>query len=65
MNDQYLDTQCKNMLCVISAFLTACNLTALVDDGELSAEEEKKLHQIKTAAGRFQGELTRVIGKGE
>lgn len=65
MKNQYLDAQCKNMLCVTAAFLTACNLTALVDDGSLSKEEERILQKIKAAAGHFQGELAKLIAEGD
>lgn len=60
MTDPCLAQQCKNMLCVTSAFLTACSL-ALAD--VLSAQEERALKKIKAAAGHFQAELTKLIAE--
>lgn len=62
MENQYMQAQCKNMMAMIAAFTQACELAAKEDDGILSRSEARELKKIRTAAARFQGELTRVVG---
>ena len=62
MENQYMQAQCKNMMAMIAAFTQACELAAKEDDGVLSRSEAQELKKIRTAAARFQGELTRVVG---
>ena len=62
MENQYMQAQCKNMMAMIAAFTQACELAAEEDGGVLSRSEARELKKIRTAAARFQGELTRVVG---
>lgn len=63
MNNPYIKAQCQNMISVLAAFSTACELAAYEDDGALSKEEFRQLRKIRAAATRFQAELQRVSEK--
>ena len=63
MDNSYIKAQCRNMISVLDAFSTACELAAHEDDGAISKEELRQLRKIRAAAARFQAELQRVAEK--
>lgn len=63
MDNPYIKAQCQNMISVLDAFSTACELAAYGDDGAISKEELRQLRKIRAAAARFQAELQRVAEK--
>ena len=63
MDNPYIKAQCRNMISVLDAFSTACELAAHEDDGAISKEELRQLRKIRAAAARFQAELQREMEK--
>ena len=63
MDNPYIKAQCRNMISVLDAFSTACDLAAHEDDGAISKEELRQLRKIRAAAARFQAELQREMEK--
>ena len=58
--NEFIKSQCRNMVSSIDIFEQACELAAKEDDGAISKEEEKTLKRIYKAAKLFKEELNRL-----
>lgn len=59
--NQFIKSQCENMIQSVKVFKSSCEFAAKKDDGNISKDEAKNLERIKKTADRFIKGLEKIL----